>query len=72
MYEIEITAEGLRYLNKLLEKVRHAALESVFRPIATPQTGSASRWLANSRVSGRHGVAVTASSTRSSKTTRAF
>ncbi len=34
MYEIEITAEGLRHLNKLPEKVRHAALESIFGPIA--------------------------------------
>jgi len=34
VYEIEITAEGLRHLNKLPEKVRHAALESVFGPIA--------------------------------------
>ena len=34
MYDIEITAEGLRHLNKLPEKVRHAALESIFGPIA--------------------------------------
>ena len=34
MYEIEITAEGLRHLNKRPEKVRHAALESIFGPIA--------------------------------------
>lgn len=34
MYEIEITAEGLRHLNKLPDKVRHAALESIFGPIA--------------------------------------
>ncbi len=34
MYESEITAEGLRHLNKLPEKVRHAALESIFGPIA--------------------------------------
>ena len=34
MYEIEITAEGLRHLNRLPEKVRHAALESIFGPIA--------------------------------------
>ncbi len=34
MYEIEITAEGLRRLNRLPEKVRHAALESIFGPIA--------------------------------------
>ena len=34
MYEIEITAEGLRHLNKLPEKVRHAALESIFGPIS--------------------------------------
>jgi len=27
-------AEGLRHLNKLPEKVRHAALESIFGPIA--------------------------------------
>ncbi|MCL1694036.1 MAG: type II toxin-antitoxin system RelE/ParE family toxin [Actinomycetia bacterium] len=29
-----ITSEGLRHLNKLPEKVRHAALESIFGPIA--------------------------------------
>ncbi|NHZ71040.1 MAG: type II toxin-antitoxin system RelE/ParE family toxin [Proteobacteria bacterium] len=34
MYEIEITAEGLRHLNKLPEKVRDAALESIFGPIS--------------------------------------
>ncbi len=34
MYEIEITAEGLRHLNKLPDKVRRAALESIFGPIA--------------------------------------
>ena len=34
MYEIEITAEGLRHLNRLPENVRHAALESIFEPIA--------------------------------------
>jgi len=34
VYEIEITAEGLRHLNKLPEKVRHAALESIFGPIS--------------------------------------
>jgi hypothetical protein len=34
VYEIEITAEGLRHLNRLPEKVRHAALESIFGPIS--------------------------------------
>ena len=34
MYQIETTAEGLRHLNRLPEKVRHAALESIFGPIA--------------------------------------
>jgi mRNA interferase RelE/StbE len=34
VYEIEITPEGLRHLNRLSYKVRHAALESVFGPIA--------------------------------------
>ncbi len=34
MYEIEITPEGLRHLNQLPEQVRHAALESIFGPIA--------------------------------------
>jgi mRNA interferase RelE/StbE len=34
VYEIEITAEGLRHLNKLPENVRSAALESIFGPIA--------------------------------------
>lgn len=34
MYEVEITPEGLRHLNQLPEKVRHAALESILGPIA--------------------------------------
>ncbi len=34
MYEIEITPEDLRHLNQLPEKVRQAALESIFGPIA--------------------------------------
>lgn len=34
MYEVEITPEGLRYLNQLPEKIRHAALAAIFGPIA--------------------------------------
>ena len=34
MYEVEITPEGLRHLNRLPEKVRAAALETVWGPIA--------------------------------------
>ena len=34
MYEIEITPEGLRHLQRLPEKVRAAALESILGPIA--------------------------------------
>ncbi len=34
MYEIEITPEGLRHLNRLPEKVRVAALETILGPIA--------------------------------------
>ena len=34
MYEVEITPESLRQLNRLPEKVRHAALETIFGPIA--------------------------------------
>ena len=34
MYDVEITPEGLRHLNRLPDKVRHAALETVFGPIA--------------------------------------
>jgi len=33
VYEVEITREGLRHLDKLPEKVRHAALESIFGSI---------------------------------------
>ncbi len=33
MYEIEITAEGLHHLNRVPEKVWHAALESIFGPM---------------------------------------
>lgn len=34
MYEVEITPEGLRHLNRLPDKVRHAALETIFGPVA--------------------------------------
>lgn len=34
MYEVEITPEGLRHLNRLPDKVRYAALETIFGPIA--------------------------------------
>ena len=34
MYEVEITAEGLRHLNQLPEKIRGAALSAVLGPIA--------------------------------------
>jgi mRNA-degrading endonuclease RelE of RelBE toxin-antitoxin system len=34
MYDVEITPEGLRHLNRLPDKVRNAALETVFGPIA--------------------------------------
>jgi len=32
--DVEITPEGLRHLNRLPDKVRHAALETIFGPIA--------------------------------------
>lgn len=34
MYEVEITPEGLRHLDKLPSKVRAAALETILGPIA--------------------------------------
>lgn len=34
MYEVEITPEGLRHLNRLPGKVREAALAAIFGPIA--------------------------------------
>lgn len=34
MYEVEITPEGLRHLNRLPDKVRNAALTAIFGPIA--------------------------------------
>ena len=34
MYEVEITPEGLRHLNRLPDKVRAAALEAILGPIA--------------------------------------
>lgn len=34
MYEVEITPEGLRHLNRLPAKVREAALAAIFGPIA--------------------------------------
>lgn len=33
MYEVEITPEGLRHLNRLPDKVRDAALAAIFGPI---------------------------------------
>lgn len=35
MHDIEITPEGLRHLNRLPEKVRAAALETILGPIAS-------------------------------------
>jgi len=34
VYEVEITPEGLRHLNRLPEKVREAALAAILDPIA--------------------------------------
>jgi mRNA-degrading endonuclease RelE of RelBE toxin-antitoxin system len=34
VYEVEITPEGLRHLNRLPDKVLHAALETSFGPMA--------------------------------------
>jgi mRNA interferase RelE/StbE len=34
VYEVQITPEGLRHLNELPDKIRHAALETIFGPIA--------------------------------------
>ena len=34
MYEAEITPSGLRHLNRLPDKIRHAALATIFGPIA--------------------------------------
>lgn len=34
MYEVEITPEGLRHLDRLPEKVREAALAAILGPIA--------------------------------------
>ena len=34
MYEVEITPEGVRHLNRLPDKVRAAALEAMLGPIA--------------------------------------
>jgi mRNA-degrading endonuclease RelE of RelBE toxin-antitoxin system len=34
VYEVEITPEGLRHLDRLPDKVRHAALETILGPIA--------------------------------------
>lgn len=34
MYEVEITPEGLRHLNRLPGKVRHAAMEAILGAIA--------------------------------------
>ena len=34
MYEVEVTPEGLRHLERLPNKVRLAALEAIFGPIA--------------------------------------
>lgn len=62
MYEIEITPEGLRPLNRLPDNVRQAALETIIGPIAeNPQR------LGNPLVGefeDLHGAATTASSTK--------
>ena len=34
MYEVEITPTGLRHLDRLPDKVRQAALETIFGPMA--------------------------------------
>jgi mRNA-degrading endonuclease RelE of RelBE toxin-antitoxin system len=34
VYDIEITPDGFRHLNRLPDKVRHTALETIFGPIA--------------------------------------
>lgn len=34
MYEVEITSEGVRHLNRLPAKIRDAALATIFGPIA--------------------------------------
>jgi mRNA interferase RelE/StbE len=34
LFDIEITPEGLRHLRRLPDKVRNAALETIFGPIA--------------------------------------
>jgi mRNA-degrading endonuclease RelE of RelBE toxin-antitoxin system len=34
VYEVEITPEGLRHLNRLPKRVREAALAAILRPIA--------------------------------------
>jgi addiction module RelE/StbE family toxin len=34
VYDVEITPEGLRHLNKIPDKVRRVALETIFGPIA--------------------------------------
>ena len=39
MYQVEITAEGLRHLDRLPMKVRDAALTSIFGPIAENPQG---------------------------------
>ncbi|KAA0232195.1 MAG: Toxin RelE [Acidimicrobiales bacterium] len=38
MYEVTITSEGLRHLNRLPEAVRAAAIETLLGPIATEPT----------------------------------
>lgn len=34
MYEVQITPEGLRHLDQLPHKIRHAALETILGPVA--------------------------------------
>lgn len=34
MYEVQITPEGLRHLDRLPGKIRHAALETILGPLA--------------------------------------
>jgi mRNA interferase RelE/StbE len=56
-YEVEITPEGLRHLNRLPDKVRAAALEAIFGSIAeNPQrAGKPLRGELEGRYSARRG-----------------
>jgi hypothetical protein len=47
VFEVEITPEGLRHLNRLPAKVRDAAIQAMLGPSPSTRDGSAGPWWAS-------------------------